>query len=251
MQHVNKVKNQLSLLYFAVLGLVVYLFIAPFLIPLALFSQLFPKLMDAYYFILLFGIKFYLKISPIKYQQKDLAILSRIDQRKCIIVCNHRSHLDMYLFLANVYKVRSIANAYLLKVPVMGQVLWMSGHFVVEAGNIKAYKKALLNINEAFRRHDKVLFFPEMHRCPAGTEGILKFRMTAFQIAREQQVEIIPVVLSGTDKIWPKGIMGADFSQKISIKALAPINPNSFKDTASLSHHIHQLMEAELKVMSI
>lgn len=251
MQHVNKVKNQLSLLYFAVLGLVIYLCIAPLLIPLAFFSLFYPKLMDLYYFILLFGIKFYIKVSPVKFQQKDLEILSRIDQKKCIIVCNHRSHLDMYLFLANVYKVRAVANSYLLKVPVMGQVLWMSGHFVVEAGNIKAYKKALLKINEAFKRHDKVLFFPEVHRCPEGMEGLQKFRMTPFQIAREQQVEIIPVVLSGTDKVWPKGFMGADFSQKVSIKALAPINPNDFKDSASLSQYVHALMEAELKKISL
>ncbi|MBA2405345.1 MAG: 1-acyl-sn-glycerol-3-phosphate acyltransferase [Bdellovibrionales bacterium] len=249
MQHVNKVKNQLSLLYFAVLGLVIYLIIAPFLIPLALFSLFFPKLMDVYYLILLIAIKTYLKISPLKIQ-KDLNILSRIDQRKSMIVCNHRSHLDMYLLLANVYKVRAVANAYLLKVPVMGQVLWMSGHFVVEAGDIEAYKKALVQIGEAFRRHDKVLIFPEMHRCPSGMEGIQKFRMTAFQLAREHKVEIIPVVLTGTDKVWPKGMMSMDFSQKVSIKALPAINPHDFKDTASLAKFTHQLMEEELRKIS-
>lgn len=251
MQHVIKFKNQLSLLYFAVLGLLVYLPLSPFLITLAFLSLFFPKLMDLYYFIMLKGIHFYIWMSPVKFKLKDVELLSKIDQRKCIIVANHRSHLDMYLFLSQVYKVRAVANSYLLKVPIIGQVLWMSGHFVVEAGNIEKYKRALQNIAEAFNRKDKVLFFPEMHRCPAGMEGIDKFRLTAFQLAREHKVEIIPVVLAGTDKVWPKGIMAADFSHPVAMKALTPVDPNSFPDTASLSKYIHELMEKELKVMSL
>lgn len=251
MQHVNNIKNQLSLLYFAVLGLVIFSFIAPLVTLLAFLSLFYPKLMDIYYFILLMTVKFYLKISPLKYEYKDLKLISQIDQKKCMIVCNHRSHLDMYILLGHVYKIRAVANRYLLKVPVMGQVLWMSGHFVMEAGDVKAYKKALLNITEAFRRNDKVLFFPEMHRCPPGMIGMQKFRMTAFQVARDNQVDIIPIVLTGTDKVWPKGIMGVDFSQKISIKALPAVKSTDFKDSASLSKHIYSLMEDELRKLPV
>lgn len=250
MHQVNKIKNQLSLLYFALLGLAVYIPFATFLIPIALLAQIFPKLMNIYYFIMLTGIKFYIKVSPLKFKLKDLGFLSQINQRKCLIISNHRSHLDMYLFLSQVFKVRAVANAYLLKVPIIGQVLWMSGHFIMKVGDIEAYKKAVKQIHVAFDRHDKVLFFPEMHRCEPGLKGMNKFRLTAFQLARECKVDIVPVVISGTDKIWPKGKMEADFSHPVSIKALAPIDPHSFADTASLVRHIHQLMENELEMMS-
>ena len=249
MRHVIKMKNQLSLFYFALLGLLVFLPFAPFLIILALLSEIFPKLMNLYYWLMLKGIHFYLKISPVKYQFNNLNILGAANQQKCVIIANHRSHLDMYLFLSEVYKVRAVANSYLLKVPIIGQVLWMSGHFVVEAGNIEAYKRALKNIVTAFERQDKVLFFPEMHRCEPGFTGINKFHLTAFQLARENNVNIIPVVISGTDKIWPKGALSADFSHPVSIKALDPVDPKSFADSGSLAAHVKQLMINELKVM--
>jgi 1-acyl-sn-glycerol-3-phosphate acyltransferase len=249
MQHVSKMKNQLSLLYFAVLGLLVFLPCAPFLMVLALFSVIFPNLMNLYYWILLQGIHFYLKISPVKYQFNNLNILGENNRNKCVIIANHRSHLDMYLFLSEVYKVRAVANSYLLKVPIVGQVLWMSGHFVVKAGNIEAYKRALKNIVTAFERQDKVLFFPEMHRCEPGLQGMNKFHLTGFQLARENNVNIIPVVIHGTDKVWPKNSLSADFSHPVSIKALNPVNPKDFPDTASLAAHVKKLMLDELKVM--
>lgn len=251
MNHINDAMNRLSLLYFALLGLLCYFAVAPILIPLAILSLFFPKCMDLYYFVILYAIKIYIKLSPLKYRQKDINILSQIDQRKCFIICNHRSHLDMFLFLSNVYKVRAVANAYLVKIPLLGQVMRMSGQIAVETGNIKSYKKMQIQITEALKRKDKILFFPEIKRCLPGFKGIQKFRMTVFQLAREHNVEIIPVVVSGTDKVWPKGKRSTDFSHKISIKALSPINPNHFKDTASLSEFVHELMQEELRMISL
>ncbi len=250
MRHFNKLLKQLSLLYFAVLGLLIFLPFAPWLILLALLSVVYPKLMNAYFFLMLMGIRFYIWVSPIKFKMKNLGELSAINQKECVIISNHRSHLDMFLYLSQVYKVRAVANAYLLKIPVLGQVLWMSGHFVLKPGDIEAYKRALQNIMVAFKRQDKVLFFAEYHRCEPGFAGIKKFHMTPFQIARENKIPIIPVVLSGTDDIWPRGSMAADFSRPVSIKALSAIDPNSFESSALLASHIHNLMEAELKVMA-
>lgn len=250
MHNFSKIKNHLSLVYFSLLGLVIFLPFSPFLVALALLSIFFPKSMDLYYWLMLKGISFYIAVSPLRFKVKNLPNLKKINQQKCIIVCNHRSHLDMFLFLSNVYKVRAVANSYLLMIPILGQVIWMSGHFMVKAGNIKAYQKALKKIKVALNRQDKVLFFPETHRCNPGFFGIHKFHLTAFQTARENNVEIIPVVLHGTDKVWPKGSLSMDFSQTVSIKELAPINPNSFHDTASLVSYVHHQMLSELERLS-
>ncbi len=241
---------KLSLAYFAILGAVIYLFLAPFLWFISIFSLVFPRAMDLYYLILLVGIRIYIKVSPLKFRLKNFNNLSRINQEECLIVSNHRSHLDMFLFLAEVYKLRAMANAGLKKVPFLGIVIWMSGHFFVRRGDVELHKKALANMNEAFRRHDKVLIFPEATRCEPGLQGMNKFHLTAFQLARESGIKIIPVVHHGTDQVWPKHFMGMNFTYPISIQALPPVNPNDFPDSASLAKHVFHIMNEELKVIS-
>jgi 1-acyl-sn-glycerol-3-phosphate acyltransferase len=218
---------------------------------LALLSPLHPKFMDLYYYVLLKGIHLFMWLSPLRYKLKEIETLTRSTQKRCVVVCNHRSLLDMYLFLSEVYKLRAVANASLLKLPLIGQVMWMSGHFAIKARDLLSYKKALTQMSDALKQEAKILVFPETHRCPPGMRGMNKFHLTAFQVARENQVDIIPVVVSGTDLVWPKGDLTMDFSHPVSIKALSPINPNLFKDTASLMTHVQELMEKELKEISI
>ncbi len=241
----NKFIGQLSLLYFVILGVIHFLI---FLIPLVIFAFLaliFPKFMDVCYFFVLLGIKSYLRLSPIKFKEKNLdSLLS--SSKNFMIVSNHRSHLDMFLFLANVYKLRAVANAKIFKVPFLGQVMKMLKQFPLERGNVETFTKTLKDIQKAFTLGHVVLFFPEMTRALPGAEGIKKFRLTAFQLARENNVEIIPVVLSGTDLIWPNGKSELHYSHQVSMHALAPVKPNDFSSSAELCSHIHKLMEKKL-----
>jgi len=247
MYNSNKLKGHLSLAYFALLGFIIFLFFSPFLFSLAFLSLFNKKFMDFYYWFMLKGIKFYILISPLKFSCKELPNLEKINQRKCVIVCNHRSHLDMFLFLSHVYKVRAMANSYLLMIPFLGQVIWMSGHFFVKIGNIEHYKKALKQMKMALKRKDKVLIFPESSRCTPSFLGIDKFHLTAFELARKNKVEIIPVVIKGTDDVWPKGFMRINFSKKVSIKELPAIDPNSFHDISSLVNYVHTQMLEEFQ----
>lgn len=247
MRHFNKFLRHLSLVYFAVLGVILFIPMAPFFIFFALLACVFPAAMNAYFFIMLWGVRLYLRLSPIKYQHKDLAGLGDLSSKQCLIVANHRSHLDMFIFLAEAYRVRALTNAYLLRAPLLGQMIWLSGHIIVRAGDLSAHKRALETIKTALGFGDKVLIFPEGTRCLPGTRSIGTFRMTAFQMARENNVDIIPVVIAGTDRIWPKGEMGLNFSGRISARALAPVGPMEFASSAELASHVHGLMQAELE----
>jgi 1-acyl-sn-glycerol-3-phosphate acyltransferase len=152
----------------------------------------------------------------------------------------------MFLFLSTVYKVRAVANANLFKIPLLGQVMSMSKHFKMEKGNTDLYQKSIVQIKKAFAENYKILFFPEMTRCLPGLKDIQKFRLIPFQMARENNIPIIPVVISGTDNIWPKGKTYMNFSHKVSVKVLGTINPNEFNSSSDLAVHTHEIMKLTL-----
>lgn len=241
----NKFIGQLSLLYFAILGVIHFLILLTPLVIFTFLALIFPKFINGSYFFLLLGIKSYIRLSPVKFKEKNLVSLLS-SSKKFMIVSNHRSHLDMFIFLANVYKLRAVANAKIFKVPVLGQVMKMTKQFPLERGNVETFTRTMKDIQKAFIDGHVVLFFPEMTRSFPDEKGIKKFRLTAFQLARENNIEIIPVVLSGTDLIWPKGKSEMHFSHEMSIHALAPVRPNDFSSSADLCSHVHKLMENKL-----
>jgi 1-acyl-sn-glycerol-3-phosphate acyltransferase len=237
----------LSLIYFGLLGLLFFAITGPFLIVLALLSALgLPTLMNIFFYIMVKMTGLYLAFSPLKYKNNNMLDISKNNQGPAILIANHRSHLDMFLFLSKVYKVRAVANAKLFHIPLLGQFMSMSKHFKMEKGNVNLYQQSLEQIKIAFSENYKILFFPEMTRCLPGLKDIQKFRLIPFQIAREENIPIIPVVISGTDEIWPKGKMQMNFSHKISIKTLAPINPQDFSSSADLAKHTHHVMKQTL-----
>lgn len=246
MKNSSKFIKQLSLVYFAVIGWFLFLSIIPALMLFAAISLLFPIAMSAYYFVLLYAAKFYIFLSPLKFSLKEIDPISDLSHDGFMVVANHRSHLDMFIMLANVYKLRAVANSRIFRIPILGQMMKMSKHFSMKKGDVEVYKKTLREIKEACTLLHAVLFFPEMTRCDQGEKGIQKFRLTAFQIARENNIQIIPVVISGTDYVWPRGKREMDFRHKISIVSLEAVSPNQFSSSAELSQYVHDIMEKKL-----
>jgi 1-acyl-sn-glycerol-3-phosphate acyltransferase len=250
MQNISKVLKQLSLVYFTALGLTLFALICPVFLFFSLLSRISPKAKTLYYIIIFLGAKLYICLSPIRFDEKNVSVINDFSKNfskdKFLVVANHRSHLDVFILLTIVFKMRAVANAKLFKIPGLGLVMKLLGNFPMERGNIEVYKRTLKNIQQAFNDQHTVLFFPEMTRCHPGEEGIQKFRLTAFQLARENNIQIIPIVLSDTDFVWPKGHVGMDFRKKISVVALKAVNPKDFSNSADLSIYVHTMMEKKL-----
>lgn len=250
MRNTSKFMKQLSLVYFLVVLIVLFIIISPIILIFSSLSHLTYKAKYVYYMALYLSVKILFFLSPMKYKVKNLETIKGFKKGKFILVSNHRSHLDMFIYLSEVYKLRAVANAKLFKIPIFGRMLTIFGNFPLEKGNFETYKKTLHDISRAFQEEHIVLFFPEMTRCAHGEKGILKFRLTAFQLARENNIPIIPIVIYGTDNVWPKGETGLNFKNKISVASLDPIEPNAFFSSADISLHVHELMEKKLKELA-
>ena len=99
--------------------------------------------------------------------------------------------------------IRFVARKEVFKTPVMGQAMRATGQILVDRSDCE---QAIASLSQAAKRISKgitVLVFPEGTR---SSNGELKdFKKGGFMLALEAQVPIIPVGVSGTRSIVPRG----------------------------------------------
>ncbi|MEO4048809.1 1-acylglycerol-3-phosphate O-acyltransferase [Pseudomonas sp. CAU 1711] len=116
--------------------------------------------------------------------------------RPCVIVANHQSNYDLYV-LGRVVPPRtvSIGKKSLKWIPFFGQLYWLAGNVLIDRGNTRQAKQAMLQTTETLqRRATSIWVFPEGTRNLG--KGLLPFKKGAFQMAIAAGVPIIPVCVS-------------------------------------------------------
>jgi len=88
-------------------------------------------------------------------------------------------------------------------VPIFGQALLASGHIIIDRGDREGAIASLHRAAEQIRAGTSVIVFPEGTRSPDG--HLRLFKSGPFHLAVEAQVPIIPVTVSGSQRITPKG----------------------------------------------
>ncbi|MCU9949781.1 lysophospholipid acyltransferase family protein [Pseudomonas sp. PDM13] len=140
--------------------------------------------------------------------------------KACVIVANHQSNYDLYV-LGRVVPPRtvSIGKKSLKWVPFFGQLYWLAGNVLIDRGNARKAREAMLTTTETLRNKDTSIWvFPEGTRNLG--EELLQFKRGAFQMAIAAGVPIIPVCVSNYVKqmrlnSWNSG--------KVIIRALPAI----------------------------
>lgn len=153
-----------------------------------------------------------------------------------LLVANHRSHLDVFLFLAHVRGVRVLAKDSLFRIPFLGFIMKMSYQIPIVRGNVESYVQSLKTIEEYLKNNEVVLIFPEMTR---SSSGLKEFPLAPFKMAREAGAEIVPVVIEGSEKVWPKNSMCLRSGHTVFVSALSPVSSLDFDTSESLSKAVH------------
>jgi 1-acyl-sn-glycerol-3-phosphate acyltransferase len=125
--------------------------------------------------------------------------------RPAVLICNHESWYDVFA-LAGLLPVdyRFVGKKELLKVPFFGRAWVACGHIPIDRSNRKAAIDSLRLAGEKIRRENAVVvMFPEGTRSPDGS--LLPFKKGAFVLALEMGVPVIPVGVSGSRALMPKG----------------------------------------------
>ena len=123
-----------------------------------------------------------------------------------ILMSNHQSLVDIAAIVSTLPCTQSwrfVAKKELARVPIFGQAIVASGHIIIDRGDRARAVESLRRAAEIIRAGTTVIVFPEGTRSPRG--NLRAFKSGPFHLALEAQVPIIPVTVSGSQRITPKG----------------------------------------------
>jgi 1-acyl-sn-glycerol-3-phosphate acyltransferase len=126
----------------------------------------------------------------------------------CVVVANHSSHADTAVLLAalpaKAQPVFGAAADYWFDVPVRRFIATaLAGVLPVRRSGDGSYAALLAAARPALKAGRTVVIYPEGTRSTDGNIG--EFRSGALRLARECGVPIVPVTLTGTADVLPKG----------------------------------------------
>jgi 1-acyl-sn-glycerol-3-phosphate acyltransferase len=114
-------------------------------------------------------------------------------QRPAVIVANHLSNHDLFVFGRVVpFRTVSLGKKSLKWIPLFGQLYWLAGNVLIDRGNAMQAKRAMTTTTDTLQHKDMSLWvFAEGTRSHG--KGLGPFKKGAFQMAINAGVPIIPV----------------------------------------------------------
>ncbi len=182
------------------------------------------------------GYKVFFKLKPLikKFLKINVKGIENIPLHGgCILAANHKSHLDpLVLNTISPRPVLFLAKEELFKPPLFGSFVKNAGAIPVSRNgrDIKSLKLAL----KALKDNQCIGIFPEGTRMPPGKFG--KAQSGVGLLATRTGVPVIPVFISGTEKILPRDYKFPKlFKYDINISVGKPIffsKDNDYKEAS-------------------
>lgn len=176
--------------------------------------------------------------------------LEHVDRKQVyLIVLNHRSMVDIPMLYWVPLNFRWVARDTLRSMPLIGQYMWLHGDILIPRDEPRKAVSMIMNDGRKWLMDRKVCvaIFPEGTRSKTGEMG--RFKPTAFALAKEAGVAVLPVVLDGSDVVGKKGRL--PWKHRFTVRVLAPVSAEEVaaKDPKEIMEQTRDRMVAA-KVMS-
>jgi 1-acyl-sn-glycerol-3-phosphate acyltransferase len=125
--------------------------------------------------------------------------------KSCIFMCNHVSNLDPPVVLPLLPgRCSVLLKKELMNIPILGLAMRMGKFVPVERGSKReAAKASVAAAADALRSGLHILVFPEGTRSRDGR--LAAFKKGPFYLAQETKAPIVPIAISGTERMMKKG----------------------------------------------
>ncbi|HET8865779.1 MAG TPA: lysophospholipid acyltransferase family protein [Gracilimonas sp.] len=224
-----------------------FLFLIFFVIISLVFLLTFPfdKYRKAPNYTLSIMARFMMKASP--GWKMEMEGMDKFDPSEpTIFISNHQSFLDMAFIYHLPWKMKWVSKRSLTYIPVMGWLVWLTGHLTINRASRSALKK-LDNLVKPLKDLVPVMIFPEGTRT---MDGHLKpFKNGAFLLAMEHGFKIQPMAIDGGFKAMPPASKKLNPNVTFRLKVLETIDPAKFEDMKELKDHTFSMMAEEINKM--
>ena len=166
-------------------------------------------------------------------------------ERSYIFAANHQSQFDIFVLQGYLpYDFRWLAKKELFQVPVWGTAMKKAGYIPVDRSH---GRQALKSLNEAAKRiaeGTSVIIFPEGTRSRDGK--LQPFKAGGMVLAIKAGVELVPVAISGTFAILPKGSLLLH-PGRVVVRIGTPIPTGDYR--SNQKHDLAGLLEEKVAAM--
>lgn len=164
-----------------------------------------------------------------------------------IFLSNHISNLDPPVLLPSIPGMTSVfLKKELMNIPLLGTAMRMGKYVPVSRSNSREdAQRSVEAAADALNSGLHITVFPEGTRSPDGR--LLPFKKGAFFLAEQTGAPIIPIVISGTERMMPKGTLRIR-PGKAYLKFLAPIRPQDAASREDLMERVRCAMESEFEL---
>jgi len=118
--------------------------------------------------------------------------------RNAIVICNHRSHLDLFALMMLTPKIVFFTNNWVWNNPFYGSIIRRAEYIPAMDG----METNMEHIRDLWQRGYSIAIFPEGSR--QEEDHIARFHQGAFLLAQQLNADILPVVLHGFAHVLPK-----------------------------------------------
>jgi 1-acyl-sn-glycerol-3-phosphate acyltransferase len=166
------------------------------------------------------------------------------DNRTYVFMSNHVSNIDPPLLLPLIPGRTSVmAKKELFSYPILGKTMRMGSLVPVDRGNRDAGIAAVRAAEEVVKQGIHMTIYVEGHRSFDGK--LLPFKKGPFYLAEQCQVPVVPITISGTHSVMPKG----RFSIKpglVTVIFHKPIEPVEFGSREELMQKVRAAIDSGL-----
>jgi len=159
-----------------------------------------------------------------------------------VIIANHLSAYDIFVLYGWLsIDIKWVIKKELRKFPGLGIGSEKVGHIFIDRSNPRAAMESIKKAKQKIINGTSVVLFPEGTRNTSGEVQI--FKRGAFKVAFDLELPILPITISGTDKILPPDTLDI-FPGKAKVIIHEPIDISQYDFQSSGEELINRTRDA-------
>jgi 1-acyl-sn-glycerol-3-phosphate acyltransferase len=167
-----------------------------------------------------------------------------------IFMANHQGSYDIFSLLGHLpFQFKWLAKKEIFSIPILGLAMKATGYIFIDREGTRETVKAMNNAAQKIRGGMSVVIFPEGSRSPDGS--IQPFKKGGFTLAIKSKVPIVPIAITGSDEIIPKGKLRVN-PGSITIRIGHPVETKGYtmKERGALMDQLHDIIVDHFRLIS-
>lgn len=186
----------------------------------------------------------WLILKTLRVKVKVYGLENIMNLKTYILMSNHQSHIDVASIIATFpHSFRFLAKKELVKVPIFGWAMALQGHILIDRSDREQAFKSIDKAAEKLSKGTRIVVFPE------GTRGdgkeLLPFKKGGFVLAVKSKVPVVPVAISGSEKVLPRKSLSLGDGREVRIWVGKPIDTSRY--SMENKEELMEIVKSEIK----